>query len=62
MLAIARIVIVDSLNASVLELLGELSIPVDVFEALAAAVGLHDGLDFDAKVVVSDHDAKLFKE
>lgn len=62
MLAVARIVIVDSLNASILQLLGELAIPVDVFEALAAAVGLDDGLDFDAKVVVSDHCVSRWRE
>lgn len=45
----------DGVDAAVLEFLGELAVPVDVVKGLAAAVGLDDGFDFDAKVVVPDH-------
>lgn len=59
MLAVPGVVVVDGLDASVSQLLGELAIPVDVGEALTAAVRLGDGLDLDAKVVVSNHDGRL---
>jgi hypothetical protein len=55
-LAVLGVVVVGGGDAAVAQLLGELAVPVDVGEALATAVGLGHGLDFDAKVVVPDHD------
>ena len=45
----------DCFDAAVLQLLRKLAVPVNVGEALGAAIGLADGLDLDAEVVVSYH-------
>lgn len=58
MLAVPRAVVVDGIDASVLQLLRQLPVPVDVGEGLSAAVRFPNRLDLHAKVVVS-HAARL---
>lgn len=45
----------NSLDAPIPQLLSQLAIPVDIGEALGAAVGLCNGLNFDAEIVMPDH-------
>lgn len=54
-LAIPRTVIVNGLDTTIPQFLRQLAIPVDVGETLSTAVRFRNGLDLDAKVVMSDH-------
>lgn len=56
MLAVPGVVVVYGFNAAVVELLGQLSIPVHIGEAFAAAVRLGYGFNLDTEVVVSHGD------
>jgi hypothetical protein len=57
-LAVPRVVIVDSRNAPVAKFLSKLTVPIDVGEALSAPVWLRHRFDLNAEVVMLRHGVK----